>query len=166
MADIPQSDTVAAADDDQPPTAGETAEQDAAAAGAEAAADATASPEAQDAAAGAETQSSAAVAAEAGDDGLAVAESAPQAPQTATRSARAMTGVVTSNKADKTITVRIERRVKHPVYGKFIRRSTKLAAHDENNDCRQGDVVTIVEVRPISKRKSWALDRIVERASA
>lgn len=78
--------------------------------------------------------------------------------------ARALTGVVTSNKADKTITVRVDRRVKHPVYGKFIRRSTKLAAHDEHNDCQPGDTVTIVESRPISKTKSWRLGAIVERA--
>ena len=74
-----------------------------------------------------------------------------------------MTGVVTSSKADKTICVRIERRIKHPVYGKFIRRSTKLHAHDANNDCQEGDVVTIVETRPISKTKSWKLEAIVER---
>ena len=77
-----------------------------------------------------------------------------------------MTGVVLSNKADKTIAVRIDRRVKHPVYGKIVRRSSKLAAHDERNECREGDVVTIVETRPISKTKSWRLGRIVERAGA
>ena len=80
----------------------------------------------------------------------------------AAASARESTGVVVSSKADKTITVRVERRVKHPVYGKFIRRSTKIAAHDENNACREGDVVTIVETRPISKTKSWALGRIID----
>ncbi|MCY4059039.1 MAG: 30S ribosomal protein S17 [Gammaproteobacteria bacterium] len=78
-------------------------------------------------------------------------------------SARESTGVVVSNKADKTITVLLERRVKHPVYGKFIRRSTKVAAHDEANTCNEGDVVTIVETRPISKTKSWTLGRVVER---
>ena len=78
-------------------------------------------------------------------------------------SARESTGVVVSNKADKTITVLLERRVKHPVYGKFIRRSTKVAAHDEANTCNEGDVVTIVETRPVSKTKSWTLGRIVER---
>ena len=78
-------------------------------------------------------------------------------------SARESTGTVVSNKADKTITVLLERRVKHPVYGKFIRRSTKVAAHDEANACREGDVVTIVETRPISKTKSWTLGRVVER---
>ena len=80
-------------------------------------------------------------------------------------SAHASTGVVTSSKADKTITVRIERRVKHPVYGKFVRRSTRIAAHDEHNECREGDVVTIVESRPVSKTKSWRLLGIVERAA-
>lgn len=78
-------------------------------------------------------------------------------------SARESTGVVVSDKADKTITVLVERRVKHPVYGKFIRRSTKVAAHDEANTCNEGDVVTIVETRPISKTKSWTLGRVVER---
>ena len=84
----------------------------------------------------------------------------------ARRKAREMTGVVLSSKADKTISVRIDRRVKHPVYGKFIRRSTKLAAHDPGNECREGDVVTIVETRPISKTKSWRLRQIIERATA
>lgn len=78
---------------------------------------------------------------------------------------RSLQGVVTSNKADKTITVRIERRVKHPIYGKFIRRSTRLHAHDEANSANEGDVVTIIQSRPISKTKSWTLDSIVERAA-
>ncbi len=78
---------------------------------------------------------------------------------------RSLVGVVTSNKADKTITVRIERRVKHPIYGKFIRRSTRLHAHDEANSANEGDVVSIIQSRPISKTKSWALDSIVERAA-
>ena len=82
------------------------------------------------------------------------------------RPSRSMTGVVKSDKADKTICVHVERRIKHPVYGKFIRRSTKLQAHDEGNDCREGDVVTIVETRPISKTKAWRLDRILERAAS
>ncbi len=96
-----------------------------------------------------------------------VAAPAPSTEAVAASAARAreMTGVVTSCKARKTVTVRIERRVKHPVYGKFIRRSTKLAAHDENDDCQEGDVVTIVETRPISKTKSWRLARINERGS-
>lgn len=82
------------------------------------------------------------------------------------RPSRAMTGVVKSSKADKTICVHVERRIKHPVYGKFIRRSTKVHAHDEGNDCREGDVVTIVETRPISKTKAWKLERILERADS
>lgn len=82
------------------------------------------------------------------------------------RPAREMTGVVTSAKPHKTIVVRVERRVKHPVYGKFIRRSTKLAAHDEANACNEGDTVTIRQTRPISKTKRWTLESIVERASA
>ena len=93
-----------------------------------------------------------------------VSEQAVSVATPSGRPARAMTGVVTSSKADKTISVRVERRIKHPVYGKYIRRSTRLHAHDANNDCREGDVVTIVETRPISKTKSWTLDRIVERA--
>lgn len=92
----------------------------------------------------------------------AAAEGAP--PRPAKR--REMTGVVLSSKADKTISVRIDRRVKHPVYSKIVRRSSKLAAHDERNECRAGDVVTIVETRPVSKTKSWRLGRIVERAGA
>ena len=99
-----------------------------------------------------------------------VAPQAPTAaegvPEAAAAKRREMTGVVLSNKADKTIAVRIDRRVKHPVYGKIVRRSSKLAAHDERNECREGDVVTIVETRPISKTKSWRLGRIVERAGA
>lgn len=91
---------------------------------------------------------------------------AEDAPEAVAAKRREMTGVVLSNKADKTIAVRIDRRVKHPVYGKIVRRSSKLAAHDERNECREGDVVTIVETRPISKTKSWRLGRIVERAGA
>ncbi len=77
---------------------------------------------------------------------------------------RTLTGRVVSDKMDKTITVVVERLVKHPLYGKYIRRSTKLHAHDENNECREGDVVVIQECRPLSKTKSWRLVRIVERA--
>ena len=78
---------------------------------------------------------------------------------------RTVSGRVTSNKMDRTITVLVERRVKHPLYGKYIRRSTKLHAHDENNDCNIGDEVTISECRPISKSKSWRLVEIVKRAN-
>lgn len=79
--------------------------------------------------------------------------------------ARSVTGQVVSNKADKTITVRIERRVTHPIYGKIVKRSTKLHAHDENNECQIGDKVTIEECRPLSKQKTWRLVRIDERAT-
>jgi small subunit ribosomal protein S17 len=79
---------------------------------------------------------------------------------------RTVTGRVVSNKMDKTIAVSVERLVKHPVYGKYIRRTTKLLAHDEENACRQGDLVSISESRPISRRKSWRLVEIVERAEA
>lgn len=80
--------------------------------------------------------------------------------------ARTVTGQVVSNKADKTITVLVERSVKHPVYGKIMKRSTKLHAHDENNECQTGDVVTIRESRPYSKQKTWTLVNIVERAAS
>jgi small subunit ribosomal protein S17 len=76
---------------------------------------------------------------------------------------RTAQGLVVSNKADKTITVLVERRVKHPIYGKFMTRSTKLHAHDEANECNIGDVVTIQESRPISKSKTWTLASIDER---
>ena len=77
---------------------------------------------------------------------------------------RTETGRVVSNKMDKTITVMVERKVKHPLYGKYIRRSSKFHAHDENNQCQEGDVVTIAECRPISKSKTWRLVEVVERA--
>ena len=77
---------------------------------------------------------------------------------------RTVTGKVLSNRMDKTISVSVERLVKHPVYGKYVRRTSKLLAHDEKNECNEGDVVTIAECRPYSKRKSWRLVDIVERA--
>ena len=77
---------------------------------------------------------------------------------------RTETGRVISNKMDKTITVMVERKVKHPLYGKYIRRSSKFHAHDENNQCQEGDVVIIAECRPISKSKTWRLVEVVERA--
>ncbi|CAA0116640.1 30S ribosomal protein S17 [Zhongshania aliphaticivorans] len=73
------------------------------------------------------------------------------------KSARTATGKVVSDKMDKTITVLIERRVKHPMYGKYITRSSKVHAHDEKNECKIGDVVTVCETRPVSKLKTWAL---------
>ena len=78
---------------------------------------------------------------------------------------RTLTGKVVSDKMDKTVTVLIERRVKHPLYGKIVKRSTKLHAHDENNDCRMGDTVTIKETRPMSKSKTFELVSIDERAT-
>ena len=83
---------------------------------------------------------------------------------TETQVERTLTGRVTSNKMDKTITVAIERLVKHPVYGKYIRRTTKLHAHDELNECREGDLVTIKQCRPLAKTKAWTLVAVVERA--
>ncbi len=77
---------------------------------------------------------------------------------------RAVSGVVVSNAMDKTVVVRIERRVKHPVYGKFIRKSTKVHAHDADNTCQVGDTVTVVECRPLSKTKTWTLKSVDERA--
>jgi len=77
---------------------------------------------------------------------------------------RTLQGRVISDKMDKSITVAVERRVKHPVYGKYISRTTKLHAHDEDNSCKMGDTVIIRETRPVSKTKSWALVEIVERA--
>jgi len=80
------------------------------------------------------------------------------------RGQRTLTGRVVSNKMQKTIAVEIERLVKHPRYGKYIRRTTKLLAHDENNESREGDTVTIAPCRPLSRRKSWRLVAVVERA--
>ena len=78
---------------------------------------------------------------------------------------RTVTGRVVSNKMDKTITVLVERRVKHPIYGKYIKRSTKLHAHDEANECQEGDTVTVASCRPLSKNKTWRLVKINERAA-
>lgn len=79
---------------------------------------------------------------------------------------RTLTGCVSSSAMDKTATVVIERRIKHPVYGKYITRSTKLHVHDENNECGNGDIVVIEQCRPMSKTKSWNLVKIVEKAVA
>lgn len=79
--------------------------------------------------------------------------------------ARTLMGKVVSDKMDKTITVLIERRVKHPIYGKYVSKSSKLKAHDEDNTCNIGDVVTIAESRPLSKSKSWTLVKVEERAT-
>lgn len=77
---------------------------------------------------------------------------------------RTATGKVISSKMDKTVTVRLERYLKHPLYGKYIRRSGKVHAHDEDNDCNEGDTVRIVPNRPLSKSKSWKVVEIVQRA--
>jgi len=77
---------------------------------------------------------------------------------------RTLVGQVVSNKMDKTIAVRIERRVEHPIYKKYIRRFTKLLAHDENNECREGDTVAIEQCRPLSKNKAWRLQRVIEKS--
>ena len=74
------------------------------------------------------------------------------------------TGVVTSNKMAKTITVAVERKVKHPIYGKFVNKTTKFHAHDEKDECTIGDVVRIMETRPLSKTKRWRLVEVVEKA--
>ena len=85
--------------------------------------------------------------------------------QAQAKNPRAVSGVVVSNRMSKSITVKIERRVKHPVYGKFVRKSTKIHAHDEENQCQVGDTVTVVECRPISKTKTWTLQSIDVRAA-
>jgi small subunit ribosomal protein S17 len=77
---------------------------------------------------------------------------------------RTLIGRVVSDKMDKTITVLVERKVKHPLYKKYIRRSTKLHAHDEANECGAGDIVTIEQCRPLSRTKSWRLHKVIERA--
>lgn len=75
-----------------------------------------------------------------------------------------ITGIVTSNKMDKSITVLVERKIKHPIYGKFVKKSKKFMAHDEKNECNEGDKVKIIESRPLSKRKRWSLVEILQRA--
>ncbi len=81
------------------------------------------------------------------------------------KSQRTIVGRVVSDKMDKTVSVAIERRIKHPVYGKYIRRTTKVMAHDAANECKPGDRVAISECRPISKNKSWSVVSVVERAA-
>jgi small subunit ribosomal protein S17 len=76
---------------------------------------------------------------------------------------RTLQGRVLSDKMDKTITVVVERKVKHPIYGKFVRRSTKVHAHDENNECMAGDVVVVEQCRPLSKSKTWRFVKLIER---
>lgn len=83
---------------------------------------------------------------------------------TEAKTIRTLQGRVVSSKMDKSIVVAIERRVKHPLYGKYMNRTTKVHAHDEENTCREGDLVTIRETRPVSKTKSWALVDVLERS--
>ncbi|MBX6391855.1 MAG: 30S ribosomal protein S17 [Burkholderiales bacterium] len=90
-----------------------------------------------------------------------------EANQTApVKTPKNLTGRVVSDKMDKTVTVLVERRVKHPLYGKYITRSKKYHAHDENNEIRQGDLVVIEECRPISKTKTWKVTKVLEKAKA
>lgn len=86
------------------------------------------------------------------------------AEQKRSKITRSLVGRVVSDKMDKTVTVLVERRVKHPLYGKVIRRSKKYHAHDEANACREGDIVVIEECRPISKTKAWKVTKLVESA--
>ncbi|MCK5433501.1 MAG: 30S ribosomal protein S17 [Gammaproteobacteria bacterium] len=79
------------------------------------------------------------------------------------KTAKTVTGEVVSNKMDKTISVQVSRKVKHPLYEKYIKRSTKFMAHDENNECNEGDVVVIEASRPLSKNKSWKLQKVVSK---
>lgn len=81
------------------------------------------------------------------------------------KSKRTIVGRVISDKMDKTVSVAIERKIKHPVYGKYIRRTSKVLAHDASNECKPGDRVAIAECRPISKNKSWAVVSVVERST-
>ncbi len=81
-----------------------------------------------------------------------------------TKTARSLSGRVISNKMNKTITVQVDRRIRHPLYGKIVTRHTKLHAHDESNECKQGDLVQIEECRPLSKTKAWRLVKVLERA--
>jgi small subunit ribosomal protein S17 len=80
------------------------------------------------------------------------------------KTAKTVTGEVVSNKMDKTISVRVSRKVKHPLYEKYINRSTKFMAHDENNECNEGDMVVIEASRPLSKNKSWKLQKVVSKS--
>lgn len=97
--------------------------------------------------------------------GTAAAAAPAAAPAEDTRGKRTLTGRVVSNKMQKTIAVEIERLVKHPTYGKYIRRTTKLLAHDENGSSQEGDLVVITPCRPMSRHKSWRLVQIVQKAA-
>jgi small subunit ribosomal protein S17 len=122
------------------------------------------------AAAPAETAVPAEAAGERSAEAAAAAESVPQAQSEGSaaevKGTRTLTGRVVSNKMQKTIAVEIERLIKHPTYGKFIRRTTKLLAHDENGASQEGDLVIITPCRPMSRRKSWRLLEVVQKAAA
>ena len=92
-----------------------------------------------------------------------MSEQVVETPSSARRS-KALVGRVISDKMNKTITVLVERRVKHPLYKKYVRRNTKLHVHDQNNECRLGDTVSIEQCRPLSKTKAWRLQEVLERA--
>jgi small subunit ribosomal protein S17 len=94
------------------------------------------------------------------------AKTAATSEATASSKLRTVTGRVVSNGMDKTAAVAVERLIKHPMYGKYIRRTTKILAHDEQNECQVGDTVEIAECRPISKRKAWRVVNVVERSAA
>ena len=93
-----------------------------------------------------------------------MAEQQPQAAEQAVKTPATLTGRVVSDKMDKTVTVLVERRVQHPLYGKFMTRSKKYHAHDETNEVKEGDLVTIVECRPLSKTKTWTVSKVLEKA--
>jgi small subunit ribosomal protein S17 len=97
---------------------------------------------------------------------VAAAAVAPVAKVAEKRGERVLTGRVVSDKMDKTVTVLVERLVRHEAYGKFLRRSTKLLAHDEDNQAHEGDTVTITPCRPLSRRKSWRLLSVIEKAAS
>jgi small subunit ribosomal protein S17 len=88
-----------------------------------------------------------------------------QATEAASTTKRTLQGVVTSNAGDKSATIMIERKIKHPVYGKYVKRSSKIRLHDEANECNKGDTILIEECRPMSKTKSWKLVKVVEKAA-
>jgi len=85
--------------------------------------------------------------------------------ETAAKNARSVSGRVVSNKGNKSITVQVDRQLQHPVYGKYITRRSKLHAHDEKNECNEGDLVLIEECRPLSRTKSWRLVKVLARAT-
>lgn len=93
-------------------------------------------------------------------------ENAQAVVEASAKSERTLTGRVVSAKMNKTVSVAVERLIKHPTYGKYVRRTTKLMAHDEANECKEGDTVSIAPCRPLSRHKSWKLVKVIERAGA